>query len=67
MDDLTLPIYSKNLTPVCYGGVFTTSVDSIRRVDETTWRDLTNSLARGNSIEEGHFLKGLGPANLVHL
>ena len=54
-DDLTLPIYSTNLTPVCYGGVFTASIDSIRRVDESIWKDLTHSLSRGNSIEEGHF------------
>ena len=55
IDGLALPIYSTNLTPVCYGGVFTASIDRIQRIDQTLWSDLSKSLSRGNSIEEGHF------------
>ena len=55
IDELSIPSYSTNLTPVCYGGVFTASVDSIWKIDESIWRNLSHSLSRGNSIEEGHF------------
>jgi len=41
-------------TPVCYGGVFATSVGQIRkRLD--TLRSIEKSLSRADNLEEGHF------------
>ena len=41
-------------TPVCYGGVFATSVRQIRKKLDT-FRVIETSLSRADNLEEGHF------------
>ena len=45
------------LTPVCYGGVFSAKVSNIRRHEQNFWNSLTSNLSRGNNIQEGHYLE----------
>jgi Protein of unknown function (DUF3431) len=52
--DMRLPI-PQNLMQACYGGSFAVSLEAIRSHEETVWIKLLDSLARGDSIEEGHF------------
>ena len=42
---------------MCYGGIFATSVENIYKQDMTMWMKLEMSLARGDNIEEGHFVE----------
>ena len=46
-----------DLTPVCYGGVFSSKVSNVRRHELQFWNSLTSNLSRGNSIQEGHYLE----------
>jgi hypothetical protein len=45
----------KELTLVCYGGSFGTSLAALDKFSATEWRFLVSSLERSNNIEEGHF------------
>ncbi|KAG7340740.1 hypothetical protein IV203_024283 [Nitzschia inconspicua] len=45
----------QEIVPVCYGGVFAASVSNILSQDPSLWQSLTQSLSRGNNIQEGHF------------
>jgi len=46
-----------DIIQVCYGGVFATSVYSIRRWEHSMWVRLKHSLERGDNIEESHFME----------
>jgi hypothetical protein len=47
---------STTLTEVCYGGTFAASRSNIvNRQSSLVWKQLEQSLSRGNNIEEGHF------------
>ena len=46
-----------DIMQVCYGGVFATSVYSIRRWEHSMWVRLKHSLERGDNIEESHFME----------
>jgi hypothetical protein len=52
--DMGLPI-PQDLMQACYGGSFAVSMEAIRSHDEMVWINILDSLARGDSIEEGHF------------
>jgi len=52
--NVTLP---QKLVPVCYGGIFAASVENIYKQDMKMWMKLEISLARGDNIEEGHFVE----------
>ena len=51
------------IVPVCYGGIFSTSVGQIKKqnvkVDNinNVWNKAENLLSRGNNIVEGHFME----------
>ena len=47
------------LVQVCYGGVFAASYKNIMKADPSIWKRIEESLSRGNSIEEGHFMERL--------
>ena len=42
---------------MCYGGIFAASVENIYKQDMKMWMKLEISLARGDNIEEGHFVE----------
>ena len=46
-----------DIVPVCYGGVFATSTSQIRRHSRGFWLRASQSLSRGDNIEEGHFME----------
>ena len=48
---------AQKLVPVCYGGSFAASVENIYKQDMKMWMKLEISLARGDNIEEGHFVE----------
>jgi hypothetical protein len=48
---------SQKFVPVCYGGRFAASVENIYKQDMNMWMKLEISLARGDNIEEGHFVE----------
>ncbi|KAL3916503.1 MAG: hypothetical protein SGILL_005147 [Bacillariaceae sp.] len=45
----------QEIVQVCYGGVFAASVSNVFNQDIELWRSITQSLSRGNNIQEGHF------------
>jgi hypothetical protein len=45
----------QEIVQVCYGGVFAASVSNILNQDPALWKSITQSLSRGNNIQEGHF------------
>ena len=45
------------LTQVCYGGNFATTRKSIQRHPTSLWKNIRQSLTRGNNLEEGHFVE----------
>ena len=49
----------QSLWPVCYGGTFAASRDSIRRTPQDSWHRLSSALSRGDNIEEGHYTERL--------
>lgn len=53
--DLRLPI-PQDLVQVCYAGTFAATASQIRR-RAVVWSSLVQSLSRGNSIEEGHYVE----------
>jgi len=46
---------SASVIQVCYGGNFAVRMDNIRAVNYSLWPLLVASLARNDSIEEGHY------------
>jgi len=52
------------IVPVCYGGVFAASLRSIQRRDPNLWNRIEMSLARGDNIQEGHYMERLWGAIL---
>ena len=56
-EDLIYP--PSSLVQVCYGGIFATTVSSIRRTDMSVWRMIQRRLSRGNNIQEGHYMERL--------
>ena len=52
----------KPFVPVCYGGVFASTVSQIRRTPNDKWSVMEKSLSRRDNLEEGHFAERLwGP------
>ena len=51
------PGLAQDIVPVCYGGSFAASVENIYNIDIKTWKKIEDTLARGDSIEEGHFME----------
>jgi len=47
----------ETLWPVCYGGNFAVTARNIRAVPHSLWNRAQQSLARGNNIEEGHYME----------
>ena len=45
------------VTPVCYGGVFASTVKRLKEIDRGTWERLEHSVSRGDCIIEGHFME----------
>ena len=45
------------VTPVCYGGVFASTVKRLKEIDRGTWERLEHSVSRGDNIVEGHFME----------
>lgn len=43
------------VTPICYGGMYLVKRSKIERVSHDIFVRMTESLSRGNNIEEGHF------------
>jgi hypothetical protein len=43
--------------PVCYGGGFVTTRNAVQRTSRRTWRNVMMSLARGDNIEESHYME----------
>jgi hypothetical protein len=43
------------VTPICYGGMYLVKRSKIERVSHDIFDRMTESLSRGNNIEEGHF------------
>jgi hypothetical protein len=48
-----------DVVPVCYGGIFATSVKHIQQKDIAVWKAVEKKLTRGDSIEESHFMERL--------
>jgi hypothetical protein len=65
-ENLRIDLRSNLVTPVCYGGVFATSGAQIIARGVTFWYDIAQSLTRGNSIEEGHFMERVWAHILLH-
>ena len=53
------------LVPVCYGGNFAASRERIQAVPRERWMAYARALARGNNIEEGHFMERMWAALLT--
>ena len=45
------------VTPVCYGGVFASTVKRLKEIDRGTLERLEHSVSRGDNIAEGHFME----------
>jgi hypothetical protein len=45
----------QEIVQVCYGGVFAAAVANIVKQEPALWSSITQSLSRGNNIQEGHF------------
>jgi hypothetical protein len=45
----------QEFVPVCYRGIFASSVENIYKQDMNMWQKFMESLSRGDNIEEGHF------------
>jgi len=48
---------SESFWPVCYGGGFIATRAAVQRVPRGAWERITHSLARGDNIEESHFME----------
>eukprot|EP00934_Nitzschia_sp_Nitz4_P003278 Nitzschia sp. Nitz4//scaffold532_size3572//335//1557//NITZ4_009263-RA/size3572-snap-gene-0.2-mRNA-1//1//CDS//3329554116//3268//frame0 len=55
------------LMPVCYGGIFGTSLFQILQNDVTIYNDVVHSLSRADNILEGHFAERSWAALLSHV
>ena len=44
-----------DVTPVCYGGIFSASLSNIYKHDMSVWKALQTKLERGDNIQEGHY------------
>jgi hypothetical protein len=51
--------YLNLFMPICFGGVFMTSLERIHYSPVGDWRAIEQSLSRGDNIEEGHFMERL--------
>ena len=49
----------KPFVPVCYGGVFATTLDQIRQIPTSAWSAIEKSLSRRDNLEEGHYMERL--------
>jgi hypothetical protein len=58
-ENLGVRLRSRKVTPVCYGGVFATLGGQITAYSYEFWYNIEQSLGRGDSIEEGHFMERL--------
>jgi hypothetical protein len=58
---------SRRLLPVCFGGSFAAARSSIARLPREVWRKLAGALARGDNIEESHYMERLWAALLTDL
>jgi hypothetical protein len=54
---IDIPITTADLVPICYGGVFMTTIAQIQKAPVGTWQPVIDSLSRGDNIEEGHFME----------
>ena len=44
-----------DVTPVCYGGIFSASTANIYKREMSVWKSLRTKLERGDNIQEGHY------------
>ncbi|OUS41723.1 hypothetical protein BE221DRAFT_196608 [Ostreococcus tauri] len=65
-ESLRIDLRSSVVTPVCYGGVFATLGAQITARGHNFWYKIAQSLTRGDSIEEGHFMERLWAHVLLH-
>jgi hypothetical protein len=54
LDDMNI-VLPRQLTKVCYGGMYAVKVSRIANVRQSIWERLEESLSRADNIEEGHF------------
>lgn len=52
--DAAKPSY---IVPVCYGGVFASTVENIKKVNRSVWDAADKALTRGDNIAEGHYME----------
>ena len=58
---------SQKFVPVFYGGIFPSSVENIYKQDMKMWKKFTESVIRGDNIEEGHLERDHGlPCCQIH-
>ena len=50
-------IGTEGFMPICYGGVFMTTIGSIFSSPVQDWTPFVDSLSRGDNIEEGHYME----------
>jgi hypothetical protein len=60
----TTPQYVNEFMPVCFGGIFMTKWDRLRYAPVGNWSHIVQSLARGDNLEEGHFMERMWAALL---
>lgn len=53
----TGPMFASDLVPVCYQGTFIVEASQILRQPKAVWSRMHESLMRGTSIEESHFVE----------
>eukprot|EP00980_Cylindrotheca_fusiformis_P004881 scaffold1038_cov100-Cylindrotheca_fusiformis.AAC.4 len=47
----------REIVPICFGGVFATTVRQIKKQKTELWKEIVHSLTRGDNIQEGHFVE----------
>jgi hypothetical protein len=63
--ELIAELGARPLWPVCLNGMFAARRENVQRLTQGTWRALARGLARGDSIEEGHFTERMWAALLT--
>mmetsp|Transcript_58935 Transcript_58935/g.144160 ORF Transcript_58935/g.144160 Transcript_58935/m.144160 type:complete len:281 (-) Transcript_58935:241-1083(-) len=56
-DAMDFKVTRAGYIPICFGGVFMTTVSNIRHSPVRDWSTIVQSLSRGDNIEEGHFME----------
>jgi hypothetical protein len=56
-EHLGSPPLERDMVQMCFGGVFATSVKQIKKRKMEIWKTAEQSLSRGDSIQEGHYME----------